>query len=76
MKKGTKDGLEVVGSTAVGGAVGAGIHGIIGGVGVTAIGTGVGITLAPFIAIGAGAGFALYGAFWLGRQIGSKSKKE
>lgn len=76
MKKGTKDGLKAVGSTAVGGAVGAGIYGIIGGVGVTAIGTGVGITLAPFIAIGASVGFTGYGVYWLGRQIGGKSKKK
>ena len=58
-----------------GGAAGAGIYGIIGGVGVAATGTAVGITLGPFITIGAGVGLAGYGLYWLGKQVGKKKSE-
>jgi hypothetical protein len=53
----------------VGGVTGAGIFGTIGGIGIVACGTGVGITLGPFIAIGAGVGLVGYGLVWLGSQF-------
>ena len=75
MKEKTKAGLKVVGATAAGGTVGAGIYGVIGGgVGLAACGTAIGITLGPFIAIGSGLGLVGYGVYCLGKQIG-KSKK-
>ncbi len=61
-------------STAGGAAIGAGIYGTIGGVGLAAGGTAVGITLGPFIAIGAGIGLAGYGLVWLGKQTGRSEK--
>lgn len=69
MTEGKKDVAKAVGTTAVGAATGAATYASIGGLGLTAVGTGVGITLGPFIAIGAGV-FALgYGIFWLGKQV-------
>jgi uncharacterized membrane protein len=47
----------------------------IGGIGVAATGTAVGITLGPFIAIGAGVGLTAYGLYWLGKQVGQRGKK-
>jgi hypothetical protein len=41
---------------------------MIGGVGVAAGGTAVGITLGPFIAIAATVGLVRYGIYWLGKQ--------
>ena len=69
-----KEVLKTVGSSAIGGTAGAAIYSVIGGVGITAVGTGVGITLAPFVAIGAGLGAAGYGVFWLGKQIGNRKR--
>jgi len=74
MKEGTKDRLKAVGAGCIGGGVGAAVHGIIGGIGVAATGTAVGITLGPFIAIGAGLGVAGYGIYWVGKQKGRKGK--
>jgi hypothetical protein len=68
----SKEIIKTLGASATGGGVGAGVYGVIGGVGLTAVGTGVGITLGPFIAIGAGVGAAEYGLFWLGKQVGKK----
>jgi hypothetical protein len=62
--------------TATGAGIGAGTYGLIGGVGVAATGTAVGITLGPFIAIGAGVGLAGYGVYWLGKQVGQKKSKD
>ncbi len=69
-----KEGAKAVAASAVGAAVGAGTYGAIGGIGVAATGTAVGITLGPFIAIGAGLGAAGYGVYWLGKQVGKKEK--
>ncbi len=63
--------LGALGSTVAGGAAGAGVYGVIGGVGVAAAGTAVGVTLGPFVAIGAGVGLTAYGLFWLGTQVGA-----
>jgi hypothetical protein len=59
----------------VGAGVGAGTYGVIGGVGIAALGGAAGVTLGPFIAIGAGIGFAGHGLYWLGKQIGGRKKK-
>ena len=67
-----KEVLKTAGTSFLGGACGAGLYGAIGGVGLTAVGTGVGITLAPFIAIGAGVGATGYGLVWLGKQLGKR----
>lgn len=69
-----KEGAKAVAASAVGAAVGAGTHVAIGGIGVAATGTAVGITLGPFIAIGAGLGAAGYVVYWLGKQAGKKEK--
>jgi hypothetical protein len=69
-----KEVLKTTGTSVLGGACGAGLYALIGGVGVTAVGTGIGITLGPFIAIGAGIGGAGYGLVWLGKQIGRKKR--
>ncbi len=72
MKEPVKAGIAAVG----GAGIGAGTYGIIGGVGVAASGTAVGITLVPFIAIGAGVGLTGYGIYWLGKQVGRKQQAE
>ena len=59
----------------VGAGAGAATYGAIGGVGIAATGTAVGVTLGPFIAIGAGVGLAGYGVYWLGKQIGRKKSE-
>ena len=69
MREGQKELVKTVASSAVGGAVGAGTYAVIGGIGFTAVGTGVGVTLGPFIAIGAGLGAVGYGIYWLGKQV-------
>ena len=74
MKENAKDALKTVATAGIGAAAGAGTYGVIGGVGVAAVGTAVGITLGPFIAIGAGVGATGYGIYWLGKQIG-RSKR-
>ena len=74
MKENKKDGLKAVGAGCIGGGVGATVYGIIGGVGIAATGTAVGVTLGPFIAIGAGLGLAGYGIYWVGKQKGRKEK--
>jgi len=71
MKESAKAGVVA----ATGAAVGAGTYATIGGVGLAATGTAVGITLGPFIAIGAGVGLAGYGFYWLGKQVGKKGTK-
>ena len=76
MTENEKDGLKAVATTAVGAGAGAATYGIIGGVGVAATGTAVGVTLAPFIAIGAGVGLVGYGLYWLGKQVGHTEKKD
>ena len=75
MKEGTKDGLKAVAAGAAGAGAGAATYGIIGGLGLAAMGTAVGITLGPFIAIGAGIGLTGYGTYWIGKQVGRKEKK-
>lgn len=72
MTEGQKEAAKTAAAAATGASIGAGIYGTIGGVGVVAAGTGVGITLGPFIAIGAGVGTAAYGVYWLGKQVGGK----
>lgn len=69
MRNSQKEVLKTAACSVLGGAAGAGTYGVIGGVGLTVVGTGVGITLGPFIAIGAGLGAAGYGIFWAGKQI-------
>lgn len=61
--------LKTAGTSVLGGACGAGLYCTIGGVGLTAVGTGVGITLAPFVVIGASFGATGYGLVWLGRKL-------
>jgi len=67
-----KEGFKAATAGAIGAGAGAAVYTTIGGVGVAATGTAVGITLGPFIAIGAGAGLAGYGVYWLGKQVGKK----
>jgi hypothetical protein len=69
MNETTKEVLKAGGTSIVGGALGAGLYGTIGGIGLTAVGTGLGVTLGPFIAIGAVIGGAGYGVFSLGRRF-------
>lgn len=69
-----QEAVKAAGAAGVGAVTGAGIYGVIGGVGVATGGTAIGITAGPFIAIGAGIALAGYGMYWLGTQIGSKSK--
>ena len=71
MNEGPKAGV----AAGVGAAAGAATYGAIGGVGIAATGTAVGVTLGPFIAIGAGIGLAGYGVYWLGKQVGKKKKE-
>jgi len=70
MKDSTKAGV----ATVVGAGAGAATYSTFGGVGIAATGTAVGITLGPFIAIGAGVGLTGYGIYWLGKQMGKKNK--
>ncbi len=67
-----KEGYKAAATGAAGAGVGAVVYGTIGGVGIAATGTAVGITLGPFIVIGAGIGLAGYGVYWLGKQVGKK----
>ena len=69
------DGVKAAGAAATGAAVGAGTYATIGGIGIAAGGTAVGVTLGPFIAIGAGIGSVGYGLYWLGKQVGGKDDK-
>jgi len=62
-------------ATAAGAAVGAGTYGVIGGIGVAAKGTAIGVTLGPFIGIGAAVGLGGYCLYWLGKQVGQKKSK-
>ena len=57
----TKAGLAGAGAGAL-------TYGALGGIGVAAMGTAVGITLAPFACIGAGVGLVGYGCYQLGRK--------
>lgn len=76
MKENAKDALKTVVAGGIGAAAGVGAHGVIGSIGIAVGGTAVGVTLGPFMAIGAGVGAASYGFYWLGKQIQkSKSKK-
>ncbi len=70
MKERNKDAAKAIGSAAVGAGVGAGWYAAAGGVGVAGLGGAIGITLGPFIAIGAGVGLAGYGVYWLGKEVG------
>lgn len=72
MNENSKDGFKAVGAGVVGAGIGAATYGTIGGIGVAATGTAIGITLGPFIAIGAGIGLTGYGLYWLGKQVGRK----
>jgi hypothetical protein len=73
MKSGHKELLKTATASVGGGAAGAAAYNIIGGVGITALGTGVGVTLAPFIVIGAGLGAVVYGVYWLGKERKNKT---
>jgi hypothetical protein len=70
MNSSKKDALKATGAAALGAGGGAAVYGTIGGIGVAATGTAVGVTLGPFIVIGAGVGAAAYGVYWLGKQVG------
>ena len=72
---GTAEAAKAAGVAGIGAAAGAATYGVMGGIGVAAGGTAVGITLAPFIAIGAGIGLFGYGLYWLGRQSSGGSKR-
>jgi hypothetical protein len=72
MTENAKNAVKAAGSAAAGGVAGASIYGVIGGIGVAAGGTAVGISLGPFIAIGSGVGLAGYGIYWLGKQVGGR----
>lgn len=61
-------------SAVVGGGVGAGAYSVIGGIGIAVGGTAVGVTVGPFVVIGAGLGAAAYGLVWLGKQLEVISK--
>jgi hypothetical protein len=76
MKEGTKNGVKAIVSAGVGAGAGAATYATIGGVGIAATGTAVGITLGPFIAIGAGIGLTTYGLYWLGKQVGQNKKNQ
>ena len=73
MENGTKEALKAAGSGVGGAAAGAATYSVIGGVGIAATGTAVGVTLGPFIAIGAVIGGAGYGLYRLGKYIGKDS---
>lgn len=64
MKK-LKGMAKAAGAAAGGGAVGAGVHGIVGGGGGAAVGTAESIPLGSWIAIGAGVGLAGFGIYKL-----------
>lgn len=64
-KKEIATGAAVAASGAVGGAA---ASGIIGGIGLAFCGTAVGITIGPFIAIGAGLSLAGWGIYKLGKN--------
>lgn len=51
-----KDGFKAATAGVVGAGAGAATYSVIGGVGIAVSGTAVGITIGPFIAIGAGLG--------------------
>lgn len=51
-----------------GSTVGASAYATIGGLGIAGMGTAIGITLVPFMLIGAGAGAGIYGVFLLGKH--------
>lgn len=72
MKDSAKAGLAK--TTVAGAVLGAGTYCITGGVGVAAAGTAIGITLFPFIALGAVLGSAVYGCYWFGKQKGKKKE--
>ena len=76
MTDGKKEALRTVGAAAVGAGVGGVVYGTIGGVGLAATGTAVGVTLGPFIAIGAGVSAAGYGLYWLGKQVGRRKTRD
>lgn len=59
---------KVLASTGVGAAAGGGTYAAIGGMGLVLCGTGIGITLIPMIAIGAGVGFAGSVLYSLGKK--------
>lgn len=55
-----------------GAASGAATYGVVGGVGVAALGTAVGITLAPWMILGAAVVTTGYGVYQAGRRAGSE----
>lgn len=70
-----KDSAKASIATAAGAGVGVATYGTIGGIGIAATGTAVGITLGPFIAIGAVLGLTVYGLYWGGKQRGKQEKE-
>jgi hypothetical protein len=71
-----KDGLKAAIAGVGGAGAGAATYSVIGGVGLAIGGTAVGITMGPFITIGAGLGLTAYGFYWLGKQVGIKKEKK
>ena len=71
MKEPVKAGI----ATVAGAAVGTGTYSVIGGIEVAATGTAIGVTLGPFIGIGASVGLGGYCLYWLGKQVGQKKSK-
>ncbi|HMB30622.1 MAG TPA: hypothetical protein VKN82_02225 [Desulfohalobiaceae bacterium] len=60
--------FKTAGSTIGGACVGAGASAVIGRIGIVAMGTGIGVGMGPFIAIGAGLGATGYGVYKLGQH--------
>ena len=71
-----REAMKAAGATAVGAGGGAAISGTIGGIGVAATGTAVGVTLGPFIVIGTGLGATAYGICWLGKRVGAANRPD
>ena len=64
------DGVAFLG---VGAAAGAGVSATVGGIGLAAMGTAVGVSMAPLAAVGAGIGALSYGAYRLGKRVSKNS---
>lgn len=75
MNAGKKEALNTVGSAGAGAVAGVGIYSLTGGIGIAVGGTAVGLTVGPFIVIGAGVGATAYGIYWLGKQVANAAHK-
>ena len=76
MASDNKSALSAAGSAGAGAIAGAVAFKAVGGIGVAAGGTAFGLTVGPFIAIGAGVGAVGYGLYWLGKQVGRKDREQ